>query len=251
MKAKNVKIFFLFILISLFANTKAQIIEQYVISSTGLSFNGNGLIADATLGETVINTDINTPSGIAFTQGFHQPTNILSTGQLQLVFGNTIVKKSSCPQAADGAIEIVLTNGVAPFTYQWAPDVGNTPKVSNLTAGEYLVLVTDGIGRTGSTTIKVEPANETCEFDFYTGITPNGDGKNDQWNIGKIQYFPTNKVRIFNRWGSLVFAANGYDNETKVFKGKNFNNQDLPEGTYFYIVEVDNKTFKGWIDLTR
>ncbi|MCC7050662.1 MAG: gliding motility-associated C-terminal domain-containing protein, partial [Bacteroidia bacterium] len=143
------------------------------------------------------------------------------------------------------------TNGVAPFTYQWAPDVGNVSKAEGLTVGEYIVLVTDGIGRTGSVSFKIESTNEKCEYDFYSGFTPNGDGKNDQWNIGKIEYFPNNKVRIFNRWGSLVWSANGYDNASKAFKGKGLRDNDLPEGTYFYVVDVDNQKFKGWIELTR
>lgn len=231
----------------------AQVVsDRNVIGSTGYSFTGSGIEVDATVGELVVATDENGSAGIILSQGFHQPTSILNIAQMQLIFDESVATKSSCPQAADASAKILLTNGTAPFTYQWTPDVSTTDSASALIAGEYLVFVTDALGRTGTTSVKVEAEASECEFEFFTGITPNGDLVNDQWNIGGIQYFTENNaVRIFNRWGNLVWSANGYDNNSKVFKGKGINNADLPDGTYFYVVDINNKKFKGWIELTR
>jgi gliding motility-associated-like protein len=64
-------------------------------------------------------------------------------------------------------------------------------------------------------------------------ITPNGDGKNDTFIINNIEFYPNNTVKVFNRWGTEVYTQAKYNNATNVFKG-----DDLPEGTYFIILEL-------------
>ncbi|MEJ0030617.1 MAG: gliding motility-associated C-terminal domain-containing protein [Bacteroidota bacterium] len=63
----------------------------------------------------------------------------------------------------------------------------------------------------------------------------------------------TNKVTIFNRWGSPVFEIKDYDNNDRVFKGADQNGKELPNGTYFYRVEfgTGKKTRNGYITLRR
>ncbi|MGQ0827190.1 MAG: gliding motility-associated C-terminal domain-containing protein [Bacteroidota bacterium] len=85
---------------------------------------------------------------------------------------------------------------------------------------------------------------------FYSGITPNGDGENDLWEIDGITAFPENTVTIFNRWGEKVWNGNNYDNVKTVWDGKNGADL-LPDATYFYVVELDKKIYKGWVELTK
>ncbi len=69
-----------------------------------------------------------------------------------------------------------------------------------------------------------------------TIITPNGDGYNDEFLIACLKAtskYPNNKVTIFNEWGDQVFEASPYQND---WKGT-YNGQELPVGTYFYIVD--------------
>jgi gliding motility-associated-like protein len=58
-------------------------------------------------------------------------------------------------------------------------------------------------------------------------------------------------VSIYNRWGDLVWSGKNYDNVNVVWEGKNKNGQDLPDATYFYLVEIPDKTYKGWVELTH
>lgn len=88
------------------------------------------------------------------------------------------------------------------------------------------------------------------ELVFYTGITPNNDGVNDTWVIDNIEAFPENKVQIFNRWGNEVYYETGYDNLDRVWVGEG-NDGALVSATYFYVVTVAGKTYKGWVELTR
>jgi gliding motility-associated-like protein len=64
---------------------------------------------------------------------------------------------------------------------------------------------------------------------------------------GTVNY-PDNQVLIFNRWGDHVRKFAGYDNHTKVWDGTNDDFQNLPDGTYYYIIKITNVGAKtGWI----
>jgi len=70
------------------------------------------------------------------------------------------------------------------------------------------------------------------------GLSPNGDGINDFLLIDGITAYPENKLTIVNRSGQLVFEAENYDNNTKVFDGHSNKTgaMQLP-GTYFYSLD--------------
>nr|MCU0368398.1 gliding motility-associated C-terminal domain-containing protein [Cyclobacteriaceae bacterium] len=90
----------------------------------------------------------------------------------------------------------------------------------------------------------------------YNGISPNGDTKNDTWEIEYITLFPdtqNNRVTIYNRWGDIVWEATNYDNDNVVFTGLNKNGNELTTGTYFYKIEFDSgrETITGYLSLKR
>ncbi|WP_184546754.1 gliding motility-associated C-terminal domain-containing protein [Mucilaginibacter sp. FT3.2] len=66
-------------------------------------------------------------------------------------------------------------------------------------------------------------------------FTPNGDGTNDYWKIEGLEKFPGSLVQVFNRYGQKVFESKEYKT---VFTGK-FNNQLLPPGVYYYIINLN------------
>lgn len=86
---------------------------------------------------------------------------------------------------------------------------------------------------------------------IYTGFTPNGDDKNDIWIIDGIDSLE-NTVSIFNRWGNLIWRADNYDNANVVWDGKGGNGNELPSGTYFYIINLrKGQIRKGWVELIK
>ena len=76
---------------------------------------------------------------------------------------------------------------------------------------------------------------ETDDCIVPTVISPNGDEMNDTWEISCIKNSPNNEVVILNRWGDEVYRAAPYNND---WEGT-YNNEDLPDGTYFYIFKTD------------
>ena len=82
--------------------------------------------------------------------------------------------------------------------------------------------------------------------DIPRGISPNGDTKNDSFDLTN---FSVNKLEIFNRYGIKVYTKSGYKNE---WDGTSDKGQELPDGTYYYVVEFESgKSKTGWVYLNR
>jgi gliding motility-associated-like protein len=79
------------------------------------------------------------------------------------------------------------------------------------------------------------------------GISPNGDGLNDYFNLEQMN---VKNLGIFNRFGTKVYNKSGYTNQ---WIGQSDDNNELPDGTYFYVIEFnDNQPTKtGWIYINR
>lgn len=80
-------------------------------------------------------------------------------------------------------------------------------------------------------------------------FTPNGDGVNDTWYIQDILNFPDNEVFVYNIYGQQVYTKKPYLND---WDGT-YNGNDLPDGTYFYVLRFDNSDviMKGSLDILR
>ncbi len=80
-------------------------------------------------------------------------------------------------------------------------------------------------------------------------FSPNGDGKNDTWNIKYLETFSQGVISIFNRYGQKVFEASPYNTP---WDGK-LNGADLPVGVYYYIIEPNNgrKKYTGSVTILR
>lgn len=92
-----------------------------------------------------------------------------------------------------------------------------------------------------SAKVKVQVnSDNTYQFSVPTGITPNGDGANDELRFEVLEVQPEqykdNEIVIFNRWGDIVYRAKPYTNN---WKGTNTTGQDLPSGTYYYVLRLD------------
>ncbi len=111
------------------------------------------------------------------------------------------------------------------------------------------------ISETNNTaSIDVEISNDGCPIFIPQGLSPNGDGLNDVFNIlGLYDVFINHKLRIFNRYGTMVFEG---DNDLKwdgsANRGPNPSSGKLPVGTYFYVLilnEIDYGPRSGWVYL--
>lgn len=150
----------------------------------------------------------------------------------------------------------VILEGRADGTYPvtWTPAVGLTIPANNplrpvaaptvtttytLSAGE------GGCADSDQVTVTVRPA-----IRIPNAFTPNGDGRDDTWQIEFIEQYPDNTVNVFNRWGNKVFSATNYSRANE-WRG-DMNGQPAPVGTYYYVVVTKGplgKSYSGSITI--
>jgi gliding motility-associated-like protein len=76
-------------------------------------------------------------------------------------------------------------------------------------------------------------------------ITPNGDSKNEHFEIDLLESYPDHELTIFNKWGKKIYHSNGYNSN---WRGEGIS------GTYYYYLIVFFKDgsrdkYKGWIQV--
>ena len=107
------------------------------------------------------------------------------------------------------------------ISFYWAPDLflfpngSLTPQVSPPFDIDYVLhaVSNDGCGE----------ASDTVHIKYYKAIyipgafSPNNDRLNDTWNIPSLTAFPLAEVKVYNRFGQLVFYGTG---NTKEWDGR-------------------------------
>lgn len=242
---KRITILILLFTLSNFLLAQVTISRQ-VIGSTGGTSTGSTIMLTSTVGEANIQT-LFSVGNIILTQGFQQTLRQDSIVAYEVI-------NESCPGAANGSIYIADVKGCpGPYSVDIISTVDSTlVGPDTLTSGDYIVNIIGNNGCNYSTNIFVGlDSDDDCELIFYSGITPNGDGKNDIWIIENIEQFPDNDIQIFNRWGQQVWEGSNYDNTTVVWEGLNSSGDEMADATYFYVAVVSGKTYKGWVELTR
>jgi gliding motility-associated-like protein len=143
------------------------------------------------------------------------------------------ITDASCPEAADGEILLSASGGTPPFIYSTANSQG--PDFNELAPGTYQFTVIDGNNCEKTSSFNVGYVAETC-LHIPDIITPNSDGKNDEWVIEGLELYPDVTVEIFDRWGKRVFYSRGYESR---FTGR-FNGKELPMESYHYIINLND-----------
>jgi hypothetical protein len=132
-------------------------------------------------------------------------------------------------------------------------DAGMGSYITGLWPGTYhaFVRTTKGCSADSSTVVPTEVR-------AYNLVTSNADQKNDKFVIDCISRFPNNNVKIFNRAGVKVFEIDGYNNDDKVFTGLGeigvyAAGNELPVGTYFYIIDKrdGSRPRTGYLELVK
>jgi gliding motility-associated-like protein len=121
--------------------------------------------------------------------------------------------------------------GFAKYTWNNVP--GN--QTYNVTYPQTVSLtITDANGC--QTTQQIHITEQCPDVEIPNTFTPNGDGINDTWDVQGLDN--TSTVKIFNRYGSLLYQSKGY---TTPWNGT-YHNQKLPTGAYYYIITTKNNT---------
>jgi gliding motility-associated-like protein len=136
-------------------------------------------------------------------------------------------------------------------TWQWIFGDGDSSNIQHpihtyQNQGLYTIqlIVTDANGCQDSITMSYLIVSQVIVPNV---ITPNGDGQNDNLVFKNLEFYD-NTLKVFNRWGTLIFEKENYQND--------WNGGGATEGTYFFILEItkdkdDIELHKGAINILK
>lgn len=145
-----------------------------------------------------------------------------------------------------GYAEAVSSGGSGTHSYNWS-NGSLLPEINGLNSGTYILTITDLAGCSVYDTVVID-----IPVVIPNAITPNADGKNDDFEILGVGSFPHLTIEIYTRWGKRVFLFEGTGMEyvqpsnrwNGVYEGKN-----LPMGSYQYIIHLEgySEPFTGQV----
>jgi gliding motility-associated-like protein len=167
----------------------------------------------------------------------------------------TVEGALNCP---DENSPTVLRAPAGYSAYRWSGGE-TTPDIEVAVAGTYTVQVIDDNACASVASAEVIVTKESCDNQVlvYDAISPgNKDDLNDHLfikNIDKLPETQQNHLKIYNRWGDVVFEASNYDNVNNTFVGETNDGKELAGGTYFYVLEFKSrrKKMSGYVTLRR
>ena len=186
---------------------------------------------------------------------------LLYNGSVEILQSDSLVisgaiTNPTCNDFEGGTIDAEVIGGVNPYKFNWS-NGEMTSTINSLKEGSYILTVSDINGCITTKEFALVIDNSACLDIFIPqGFSPNNDGINDFFVIEGIDRHSNNSIKIFNRWGSVVYESkpylNNWDGKPNVGFGIN-NNGFLPSGTYFYLLELepDTKPVTGFIYLSR
>ena len=139
---------------------------------------------------------------------------------------------------------IARSFGVA---FEWVPSTGldnpniRIPLLTPTTEQLYTIKILNRAGCTNVDSVLVRIFDEQDIF-IAGGFTPNNDGKNDKIYPFLVGINSFNYLKIFNRWGNLVFQTTSVD-PALGWDGK-YKGRDQPADTYTWIVEGEGENGK-------
>jgi len=169
---------------------------------------------------------------------------------------NTETTQTSCEED-NGSASVFISGDTDISRIEWYNSLGSFvasgPNLSGAAAGDYTVSVS-----TASGCIVEKDVTISAEISAFNGISRNGDRSNSYFKIDCISQYPNNSVKIYNRAGTLVYEARGYDNNNTRFdgvsnRGINILGENLPDGTYFFVIEKNDgsKPQNGYLEIVN
>ena len=147
----------------------------------------------------------------------------------------------------DLELEVVASGGVGSYSYEWSNGETFNPISIFLYPGLYSVTVTDDNFCIVDTSFNISLLNPECVPNVFS---PNDDGVNDLWNIEDAFLFLDSEIKVYGRYGNLVFKSVGYFDP---WDGNNMNGNPLRDGTYFYVIKLRDgiDPIKGTVSIIR
>jgi gliding motility-associated-like protein len=186
------------------------------------------------LTSNLFSQSLNSDASIAFNKGIHDENWL---NKVKTVYQTATICCSEPFRLPLG--QVVTTSGIYHDTFKILRE--GIPAIN-------MIVVTD---------LKIKntlPTHQKEAISLKKGIIPNGNEANRRLKFSELDDtnpYQNSEIVVLNRLGQVVFQAKPYLND---WEGKNQNNQDLPAGTYYYILRLntaDSKLQKGDVTIIR
>jgi len=156
----------------------------------------------------------------------------------------------------DGIEAALINTSQNATNYYWTFPDGSTstdenPSVSLGLSGTTITLVAQNNICYDTLTVNYNgPLLDVLFANLVNVFTPNGDGKNDCFELGaNFKFDGCSAILILNRWGQPVFTSGP---GKYCWNGRKENSgEELPAGTYYLTVTIAGSSYKGTITLIR
>ena len=152
--------------------------------------------------------------------------------------------------------EIVVLNAAsASATYQWS-NGANSSSISVSNSGLYAVQVETACETFNDEVEIIVVDDYCCNLTAPNIFTPNDDGMNDVFEITSPSNLDQFQLKIYNRWGRIVFEGTDIANH---WDGKNANGEPASSGVYFWVASINcsrndllfDKEYRGTVTLLK
>lgn len=147
------------------------------------------------------------------------------------------------------------------WTGQWSISSGNAEIVNPLDTTTIINI------KEGPVTLEWSVNNGVCplqtqqfiiyleNLSYYTGISPNMDGKNDYFKINGAEEIPENELIVFDKNGKVVYRIKEFQkapNETRGWDGTGMDGTPLESGIYYFIFKgKDIESIQDYLIIKR
>ncbi|NRA52384.1 MAG: gliding motility-associated C-terminal domain-containing protein [Phaeodactylibacter sp.] len=138
--------------------------------------------------------------------------------------------------APNGELLLSASGGTSPYFFAVEGVEQSTPRFDNLSSGVLSVLVIDAEGCSrGDSVLLVSD----CPIYAPSAFSPNGDGRNDRFELFSGLPFFVVKYQIFDRWGGLLFESGGFNSDSfEQYWDGTAAGEPLNTGYFTYFIEV-------------
>lgn len=142
-------------------------------------------------------------------------------------YGEISIQENETPCKRD-TVNLVAENVDLPHwvDLETKDTLGHDVSLQFITEETKSYLLLDGACELDTVTLNVQD----CPVHLMVSqlITPNGDGKNDTWQISNIEYLNNYQIYVYDQWGIEVFHSINYEND--------WGGENLPKGVYVYLI---------------
>jgi gliding motility-associated-like protein len=171
---------------------------------------------------------------------YYKAPSQAKAGSSESIVTNSTTLSATPPVIGIGTWEVLKGNGIIADIHD------PTTQVTNLNFGEnkFNWVVTNG------------PKDAPCpsssdfvviafnDFSIPQGFSPNGDQKNDKFEIKGLENYKDTELKVFNRWGQEVYSSSNYQNS--------WEGEGLNDDTYYYVMTlVNGRKYHGHVILKR